>query len=285
MQTINTIERLRDCIKQWRLQSNSIAFVPTMGNLHAGHIKLVKEARKKADKVVVSIFVNPTQFMEGEDFNTYPRTEERDKQKLKAAAADLLFLPAVDEVYNSNTNTVVSVSELSKLHCGSSRPGHFDGVTTIVTKLFNIVQADLSLFGKKDYQQLLIIQTLIQDLNIPMQIIAVETEREADGLAISSRNVYLSEQERLIAAELYSALGHAKDAVLARKQTLSAIEQIQINALQALGFKVDYFSICRSQDMQTATDKDEDLVIIVAAKLGKPRLIDNICFSRVMLSS
>ncbi len=280
MQKVSTIQSLRDALKQWRLSAHKIAFVPTMGNLHAGHIKLVTEARKKADKVVVSIFVNPAQFGPDEDFTTYPRTETEDEEKLKKAGTDLLFLPAVNEIYASGSMTTVSVAELSKLHCGANRPGHFDGVATILTKLFNMVQPDLSLFGKKDFQQLLLIRTLVRDLDIAVEIIAVETAREADGLAMSSRNAYLTGKERLIAPELYKTLSRARDAVFEKKQNLHAIEQQQTKQLAVLGFKVDYFSICCSKDLQAATDNDSELVIITAAKLGIPRLIDNICFSR-----
>jgi pantoate--beta-alanine ligase len=280
MQKVNTILLLRDIIKQWRRQGHSIAFVPTMGNLHAGHIKLVLAAKKKADKVVVSIFVNPTQFGIGEDFNSYPRTEDEDEKKLKLAGADLLFLPIVGEIYNSESGTLVSVPKLSKLHCGASRPGHFDGVATVVTKLFNMVQPDCSFFGKKDFQQLLLIKTLVQALNIPVEIVAIDTEREFDGLAMSSRNVYLSEKERLIAPKLYRAICAAKDMVLEGKLALREIERYHVKQITVLGFNVDYFSICRSKDMQIATDKDDELVIIAAAKLGKPRLIDNIRFSK-----
>lgn len=280
MQKVSTIQALRYTLKQWRLAGHKIAFVPTMGNLHAGHIKLLTEARKKADKVVVSIFVNPTQFGEAEDFNTYPRTEQDDEQKLKQAGADLLFLPVVDEVYKPGSKIIVSVPELATLHCGASRPGHFDGVATIVSKLFNMVQPDISFFGKKDFQQLLLIHLLVQDLNFPIEIVGIETEREADGLAMSSRNTHLSDKERLLAPELYRALCRARDAVFEGNNSFLAIEQKQIKHLTALGFTLDYFSICRSEDLQIATEKDRNLVIIAAAKLGSPRLIDNICFSR-----
>jgi pantoate--beta-alanine ligase len=251
-----------------------------MGNLHAGHIKLVSEVRKKADRVVVSIFVNPTQFGEGEDFASYPRTEAEDEEKLMAVAVDLLFLPTVDEMYPENTNTIVSVVELSTLHCGATRAGHFDGVATIVTKLFNMVQPDIAAFGEKDFQQLVLIRTLVQDLNIPVEIFAVATEREADGLAMSSRNGYLSASERLIAPELYQTLCKARETVLHENQDLREVELQQQNYLETLGFKVDYFSICNSNSLQPATGNDNALVILVAAKLGRPRLIDNVYFSR-----
>ncbi len=280
MQKATSVKSLRGVINQWRKQGDQIAFVPTMGNLHAGHIKLVKEAQKHADRVVVSLFVNPTQFGKGEDFESYPRTETEDCEKLMAAATDLLFIPETSEMYRQDASTVVLVSALSSMHCGESRANHFEGVTTIVTKLFNSVQPDMAIFGKKDYQQLLIIRTLVKELNIPVKIIGVEIERESDGLALSSRNNYLNEYERAIAPELYRSLCDAKDRVLLKKQNLRTIEQGQLAHLNKLGFKVDYFSICRRDNLQLATDRDLEIVILVAAQLGKPRLIDNLSFSR-----
>ena len=275
-----TIESVRDIIKQWRNQGNRIAFVPTMGNLHAGHIKLVTEAKKQADKVVVSVFVNPTQFGEGEDFESYPRTEIEDSKKLKAVATDLLFLPSAEEMYQQNALTTVVVSGLSTLHCGASRENHFEGVATIVTKLFNTIQPDVAFFGEKDFQQLLIIRTVVKDLNFPVQIIGVATQREADGLALSSRNNYLSKQDREIAPKLYQSLCDAKKSILSTTQNMRDIERNQRTHLNELGFKVDYFSICRGDDLQQANEGDVEIVILVAAQLGKPRLIDNLSFSR-----
>ena len=282
MQKISSISELRETVKHWRKQGESIAFVPTMGNLHAGHIKLVSEAKNKADRVVVSVFVNPTQFGEGEDFESYPRTEAEDETKLEAAAADLLFLPAVAEIYPDNANTVVSVVDLSKRHCGASRPGHFDGVATIVTKLFNMVQPDMAFFGEKDFQQLMVIKNMVRDLNIPIEIIGVATQRETDGLAMSSRNHYLSDEERAIAPALYRSLSKARETILSGEMNQREIERQQQKILTDLGFKVDYFSICKADDLTEATDNDTELVILAAAKLGKPRLIDNTCFSRII---
>ncbi len=279
MQKVTTIELLTEAVKQWRAQGKLVAFVPTMGNLHAGHIKLVTEARKKADKIVVSIFVNPTQFGPGEDFQSYPRTEAEDEESLKQAGIDLLFLPTVDEVYQQQIQTVVSVAGLSSKLCGASRPGHFDGVATVVTKLFNMVQPDMAFFGEKDFQQLAVIRTLVKDLSLPVEIFAVATEREADGLAMSSRNGYLTEQQRLIAPELYRSLCKAKKDVLSKNHKLRNIERQQQIYLEKLGFKVDYFSICNAKNLQQANEGENDLVILVAAKLGKPRLIDNLTCS------
>lgn len=280
MQIVNTVAELKDVIRAWRSAGESVAFVPTMGNLHAGHLKLVSEARKKADRVVVSIFVNPTQFGMGEDFETYPRTEHEDQQKLNASGADLLFQPAVSEVYAPDAKTVVSVAGLSDLHCGASRPGHFDGVATVVCKLFNIVQPNIALFGLKDFQQLTVIRTMVRDLNIPVEIIGVETVREASGLAMSSRNGYLTAEEKMVAEKLYQSLCAARDAILAGSQAYEEIERRALLFLQESGFQPDYFNVCRSSDLKRADAGDVDLVLLAAARLSKTRLIDNICFSR-----
>jgi len=279
MQKVTTVSQLREQIKQWRKQGLSVSFVPTMGNLHEGHIKLVTEARKLADKVVVSIFVNPTQFGEGEDFESYPRTELVDQEKLIQAQADLLFLPTVFEMYPNKATSSISVGKLATLHCGAHRMGHFDGVATVVTKLFNMVQPDIAVFGEKDFQQLAVIRKMVQDLNIAVEIKGVQTERESDGLAMSSRNGYLSEKERLLAPMLYQALCKTRDEILQGKK-FKIIEQEQKKSLEIVGFKVDYFSICKADNLQLASENDKTLVILAAAKLGKPRLIDNIFFSK-----
>lgn len=276
-----TISELRKCVTQWRKQGLSVAFVPTMGNLHAGHIKLVKEARKKADKVVVSLFVNPTQFGEGEDFESYPRTEFEDEDKLKKASADLLFIPCVSEMYPDKEKAMsISVGALAAMHCGAHRGGHFDGVATVVTKLFNMVQPDIAFFGEKDFQQLAVIKQMVRDFNSPVTIVGIATERESDGLAMSSRNVYLTAEQRLVAPLLYQAICLAQKNVLLGKMNFKDIEQQQKKDLQAAGFEVDYFSICKADDLLIATENDNELVILVAAKLGAPRLIDNVFFSK-----
>lgn len=278
MQTINTIKNLAAVIKHWKQAGLSIAFVPTMGNLHAGHLKLVAEAKAKADKVVVSIFVNPTQFGVGEDFDSYPRTEQQDAKQLAAQEADILFLPGVAEMYHSNAKTTVSVAGISALHCGLSRPGHFDGVATVVCKLFNMVQPDMAFFGEKDFQQLAVIRTMVRDLNIPVKVHSVATMREPDGLAMSSRNGYLSPEQREIAPKLYQCLAAARDEILAGNQDFPQLQQQEKQLLESAGFAVDYFSICRADDLLPAKPNDNELVILAAAKLGKPRLIDNIQF-------
>ncbi|OAH97962.1 pantoate--beta-alanine ligase [Methylomonas methanica] len=280
MQIVTSVAALRDVIRQWRQAGYSVGFVPTMGNLHAGHIKLVSTARQQADKVVVSIFVNPTQFGPNEDFANYPRTEQQDQEKLLASGADLLFLPSVTEIYPQATQTGISVSGLSALHCGASRPGHFDGVALVVCKLLNMVQPDLLLLGEKDFQQLTLIRQMVADLNIPVSVQGVATVREDDGLAMSSRNGYLSEQQRQQAPKLYQALCAARDDILAGYDDYPAVAEKQRQNLQQAGFAVDYFSICRSADLLPACPSDSNLLILAAARLGNTRLIDNLYFSK-----
>lgn len=283
LSTVTTIEALRDTLKPWRKAGYSVAFVPTMGNLHDGHLQLVKKAKESADKVVVSLFVNPTQFGAGEDFDHYPRTESQDTKKLEAIGADLLFLPSVPEIYPENHRTLISVSGLSDLHCGKTRVGHFDGVATIVCKLFNIVQPDLAFFGEKDFQQLAIIRALVRDLNIPVEIRGIETVREADGLAMSSRNGYLSAEERLAAPALYRSLCQARDRILAGEQNYPTLEKRFMLSLQEAGLQPEYFSVCCQSSLMPAGADDMEPVILAAARLGKTRLIDNVYFSKTPL--
>jgi pantoate--beta-alanine ligase len=257
-----------------------VAFVPTMGNLHAGHLQLVRMAKKNADRVVVSIFVNPTQFGAGEDFETYPRTEREDQEKLTGECADLLFQPSVTDIYAPDAKTTVTIAGISDWYCGASRLGHFTGVATVVSKLFNIVQPDIALFGLKDFQQFTVIKTMVRDLNIPVEIMGVDTVREPDGLAMSSRNGYLTHDEKGVAPKLYQSLCAARDAILVGNHTYEAVEQQALHFLQQAGFEADYFSVCRGSDLMKATTEDVDLVILAAVKLGKTRLIDNIYFSR-----
>lgn len=280
MQIVKTVAELRQAVKAWRSAESSIAFVPTMGSLHAGHLKLVEEAKNKADKVVVSIFVNPIQFGVGEDFDTYPRTEQEDREKLVGVKADLLFLPAVSEIYAADARTIITVTGLSELHCGAFRLGHFAGVATVVCKLFNMVQPDKALFGLKDFQQFTIIKTMIKDLNIDVEIIGVETVREESGLALSSRNNYLTAAEKSIAPMLYQSLCSAREAILAAHLPDAEIEQCALLFLKEAGFNPEYFSICRASDLSYAKRNDQDLVLLAAAKLGTTRLIDNLAFTR-----
>ncbi|MDP3008674.1 MAG: pantoate--beta-alanine ligase [Methylococcales bacterium] len=274
MQIVNTVQALRTLIYTWKVAGERIAFVPTMGNLHAGHCQLVTAAQQHADKVVVSIFVNPTQFGAGEDFDSYPRTEAQDTEKLQAIDTDVLFLPSVAEMYAPNAKTVVSVAGLSELYCGASRVGHFDGVATVVCKLFNMVQPDVALFGLKDFQQLAVIRTMVNDLNMPVDIIGIDTVREANGLAMSSRNGYLTPAEHQLAPLLYQSLCAAREAMVAGLD-YSSVEKQALSALGNAGFQPDYFRICRSLDLAQAQQGDTELVLLVAAKLGKTRLIDN----------
>ncbi|CAG1021251.1 pantoate--beta-alanine ligase [Patescibacteria group bacterium] len=279
MQIVTTIADLRHIIHTWKAQGKKVAFVPTMGNLHDGHIHLVKQAKSKAQRVVVSIFVNPTQFGVGEDFSSYPRTETQDQEKLLAIGTDLVFLPSVAEMYNPNAKTTVTVSGLSDIHCGASRMGHFAGVATVVCKLFNMVQPDIALFGLKDFQQLMVIRTMVRDLNIPVEILGIDTVRENDGLAMSSRNGYLTQEERETAPLLYQTLCQARDAIL-QGVALNSVTEQATNNLQQAGFQVDYFNVCCADDLSMAENTDTDLVILTAAKLGKTRLIDNLTVSR-----
>ncbi len=280
MQIIKNVCDLRELIKAWRTAGETIAFVPTMGNLHAGHLQLVTRTKAVANRVVVSIFVNPTQFGVGEDFETYPRTEKEDQEKLIAEGVDVLFLPAVDDIYMSDARTTVTVAEVSEWYCGASRPGHFAGVATVVCKLFNIVQPDIALFGLKDFQQFTIIKIMVRDLNIPVEIIGVDTVREPSGLAMSSRNGYLTAHEKQVASELYRVLCVTRDAILEGACNYTEVENQAFAALQEVGFKPDYISVCRSRDLTKAAPEDSDLVLLAAARLGKTRLIDNIYFSK-----
>ncbi len=281
MITINELNALRARIDAWR-RDGSVAFVPTMGNLHPGHLSLVKEARKIADRVVASIFVNPLQFGEGEDFESYPRTLEDDSRMLQAEGTDLLFAPSVEVMYPKpqSEQTRVEVPGLSGLFCGASRPGHFVGVATVVCKLFNMVQSDIAVFGKKDYQQLMVIRRMAEDLAMPVRIVGVDTVREDDGLAMSSRNGYLTEQERAVAPVLYRVLQ-----VLAARLRDGADDYAGLQAQAAVelnekGFRTDYVVVRRAADLLEPAAGERDLVILAAAYLGKARLIDNLEVSR-----
>lgn len=278
MQTVKTVSELRSVVKNWRQQDLKIAFVPTMGNLHEGHLQLVKKARELADKVVVSIFVNPMQFGVGEDFETYPRTEEADSQKLVETATDCLFLPAVIEVYPGDikNQTRVEVPGISDILCGASRPDHFVGVTTVVSKLFNMVQPDLAVFGQKDFQQLMIIRRMAHDLSMPIEIVGVPTQREQDGLAMSSRNGYLDEQQRSLAPKLYETIKSIGQKIRSDNKDFSSLQEQAASTLNESGFRTDYFEIRNKDTLSPADETDESVVILAAAFLGNTRLIDNL---------
>ncbi len=280
MEIVKTANALRAAIDRWRMAGEKIAFVPTMGNLHAGHLSLVETARRRADRVVVSIFVNPTQFGEGEDYASYPRTEDEDIEKLKKNATDLVFIPTVTELYPSPASVSLAVTGISDHWCGASRPGHFNGVATIVCKLFNLVQPDIAVFGEKDFQQLAIIRQMVADLNIPVRIIGAPIVREADGLALSSRNGYLTPEQRRIAPRLYQALLAVREAILAGRVDFESLCIEHRGQLEQVGFKVDYLAVCQARTLQAATPEDQELIILAAAWLGRPRLIDNLCLKR-----
>lgn len=279
MQTVNTFEALGAAVKMWRESEQRIALVPTMGNLHDGHLKLIEIARRIADRVVASIFVNPAQFAENEDIDNYPRTIEKDSKLLYENQTDLLFAPSVDQIYPPGCKTFVEVAELSNILCGEFRPTHFRGVTTIVCKLLNIARPDIAMFGEKDFQQLVVIRNMVADLNIPVDIMSVPIVREDDGLAFSSRNAYLSPRERKQAGKLYRLLKEARDSIDKGRRDFRQIEIQQLELVQQAGFRPEYFSIRRTDNLILAGATDKDLVILTAAWLGKARLIDNIQLS------
>ena len=275
---INAIAPLRSQIRQWRQAGESIAFVPTMGNLHDGHLRLIDVARSKADRVIASIFVNPMQFGKNEDLASYPRTLDEDIAGLVAQQTDALFTPTPELMYprGLDAQTYVEVPLLGDLHCGASRAGHFRGVSTIVCKLFNLVQPDIACFGQKDYQQLAIIRQMVTDLSLPIEIIGVATERAADGLALSSRNGYLTATERAQAPALYQILQQVKHAVAAGNHDYRALEQQAKQQLLAAGMLPDYVNISHQQSLALASSATEPKVVLAAAKLGSTRLIDNL---------
>ncbi|MDX1676407.1 pantoate--beta-alanine ligase [Arsukibacterium sp.] len=278
MNTLSTIEDLRAQLGRWRRAGDKIAFVPTMGNLHQGHLQLVDIAKSRADKVIVSIFVNPMQFGQNEDLASYPRTLDADIAGLTRHAADAVFTPTPQLMYprGLDVQTFVEVPQLGDLHCGANRPGHFRGVSTIVCKLFNLVQPDIACFGKKDYQQLAIIRQMVTDLSLPIEIIGVATERASDGLALSSRNGYLSKEERAKAPVLYQVLQQLKTQIAGGNHDYRALEQQAKARLTAAGFVPDYINISNQQSLMLATTATEPKVILAAARLGTTRLIDNL---------
>jgi pantoate--beta-alanine ligase len=278
MDTVTTIAALRAQLRQWRNSGERIAFVPTMGNLHPGHISLIEAARRSAARFVASIFVNPMQFGPNEDFAHYPRTASKDAAMLSAAGCDLMFMPDAKEIYPRGLQgaTRVEVPQLSRILCGEFRPGHFEGVTTIVATLFNIVEPDIAVFGEKDYQQLAIIRRMVADLFFAIEIVAAPTVREPDGLAMSSRNQYLTAAERKIAPKLYAALQSAIRSLAAAESDIASIERAGSAELLAAGFQPEYFSIRDARDLHAARQGSSDLVVLTAARLGNARLIDNL---------
>ena len=278
MITVTTLGELRARRAAWVAADQRVAFVPTMGNLHEGHLELVRRARGLARRVVVSVFVNPLQFGAGEDLASYPRTLARDTDLLAGVGADLLFAPSPGEMYPRPPaeQTRVEVPGLSDVLCGASRPGHFVGVATVVCKLFNMVQPELALFGEKDFQQLAVIRRMVEDLCVPVEIVGVPTVREPDGLAMSSRNGYLTPAERQRAPALHRALREAAEALEARGAGPEAVEAAAAARIDAAGLRTDYVSVRRAADLAVPRDADDDLVILAAAYLGRARLIDNV---------
>jgi pantoate--beta-alanine ligase len=278
MITAHTVDALRQSIQRWRDAGKRIAFVPTMGNLHEGHLTLVRRARELAEQVIVSIFVNPLQFGAGEDFDKYPRTLQRDTELLAAEGVDWLFAPSVDVMYPRPPaeQTQVVVPGLSDILCGASRPGHFTGVATVVCKLFNQVRPDVALFGQKDYQQLMVIRRMVEDLAMRLRIMGIPTVREADGLAMSSRNGYLSEAERATAPVLYRVMSETAEMIQAGMKDYAGLEQRAEGQLAQAGFRLDYFAVRRQADLAEPGEGDREMVILAAAFLGTTRLIDNL---------
>jgi len=278
---VSSSESLREALGDWRRDDEHIALVPTMGNLHDGHLSLVTLAREHAERIVVSIFVNPTQMSEDEDFEQYPRTLERDRRRLKRVNADLLFVPDVDTMYpfGLDNATSVTVPVLTADFCGAFRPGHFDGVTSVVSRLFSIVQPDVAIFGQKDYQQQLVVRRLVEDLRVPLKIVSAPTKREDDGLALSSRNQYLSEEQRGVAPTLYSVLqGVGKD-LQAGKRNFEELEGQAMAVLTDAGFDPEYIGIRRAENLEKPDRDNDEIVVLAAARLGNARLIDNIIVS------
>ncbi len=278
METVDTRSRLRDQVAQWRLSGETVAFVPTMGNLHDGHLTLLAKAKDVADRVVASIFVNPLQFGPFEDYDQYPRTPDSDEQMLRDMGVDLLFAPRVKEMYplGREQGTKVEVPGISDILCGLQRPGHFVGVATVVTKLFNLVQPDYAVFGEKDFQQLVIIRRMTLDLCLPVKVLGAPTHREADGLAMSSRNQYLSEQERAVAPVLYKALADvAQDIRDGRADYVDLCEWAAARLAES-GFRPHYVEVRDTVDLRKPDADSKELVVMAAAQLGRARLIDNV---------
>jgi len=280
MHTIHTVAELRQQLSVWRAAGERIAFVPTMGNLHAGHIDLIHAAKNHAQRLVASVFVNPLQFGANEDFGRYPRTLPADAEKLTSAGCELLFAPSVEEMYPHGLplSTQLKVSDVTEMLEGAFRPGHFEGVATVVNVLFNLVQPDVALFGEKDWQQLAVIRRMVRDLHLPIAIVGVPTRREAGGLALSSRNQYLSVDERAKASVIHATLFTIAHEIRQGARNFDGLEEAGMQALSAHGFEPQYVAI-RTPDLQAPGPQDAHLVVLAAAFLGKTRLIDNLKIS------
>jgi pantoate--beta-alanine ligase len=274
---VRSVEDLRATVARWRRDGKTVGLVPTMGAIHVGHLSLVSEAKSRCDKVIASIFVNPTQFGENEDFDAYPADEVHDVKELLGAGTDLVFCPGRDDVYPEGFSTIVSVTGVTSGLCGPFRPGHFDGVATVVAKLLLQCLPDAAVFGEKDYQQLLVIRQLVRDLNIPVNIVGAPIIREEDGLAMSSRNRYLSAEERALAPALNRVLRSVADAVIAKPADCEQICRLARSELLDIGFaSVDYVGICDSGTLELLKSYSEPARVFGAARLGTARLIDNI---------
>lgn len=278
MDTVTTIAAVREHVRRWRSEGRRVAFVPTMGNLHAGHVSLIEMARRHGDRFIASIFVNPMQFGPNEDFAHYPRTPAQDARMLTEAGCDLMFMPDVLEIYPNGSEhaTRIDVPGLSSILDGEFRPGHFEGVATVVAKLFHIVEPDIAVFGEKDFQQLTIIRRMAADLCMPVSVIAAPTVREPDGLAMSSRNQYLTDDERRRAPLIHQLLSATVERLRGGDRDFTAMERAGIAALEQAGFRPDYFSVRRADDLGTPDAASKHLVVLNAARLGRARLIDNL---------
>lgn len=278
MEVADKIAKVREFLRPIRQQGKSIGFVPTMGALHDGHLALIKRAREETECVVVSIFVNPLQFCPNEDYDKYPRRLEEDLRLCENSGVDLVFSPSVEEIYPREQLTIVSVRKLTETLCGRSRPGHFDGVTTVVTKLFNIVQPDIAYFGQKDAQQAVVIKRMVEDLNFPIEIVVVPTVRDEYGLALSSRNEYLSPEEKIQARSIYMALKTAEEKIKEGEKDAHVIIDTMRQIIESAGpFRIDYISIVELETLQEVDRIDSlPVMVAVAVYIGKARLIDNI---------
>ena len=281
MLTVTTIAAVRAQVAEWHASGDRVVFVPTMGNLHAGHVSLIEAARRHGKRFVASIFVNPMQFGPNEDFAHYPRTPTQDSKMLVDAGCDLMFMPEVGEIYPNGADqaTRVEVPGISGILCGEFRPGHFEGVATVVAKLFNIVDADVAIFGEKDFQQLTVIRRMVADLCLRVSIVGAPTVREADGLAMSSRNQYLDEAQRKLAPTIYGQLQQAVSSLRSGIRDYAKIEAAGRAALDGAGFRTDYFSVRDARTLAPAKPDTKYFVVLTASRLGKARLIDNVQFT------
>jgi pantoate--beta-alanine ligase len=282
METVTTTAAVRERVRAWQREGLRVAFVPTMGNLHPGHVSLIEAARQHGDRFVTSIFVNPMQFGPNEDFAHYPRTPTDDERMLADAGCSLMFMPNVAEIYPSGSEraTRVEVPDLSRVLCGEFRPGHFEGVTTIVATLFNIVQPEVAVFGEKDFQQLTVIRRMVTDLCFPVKIVGAPTVRDADGLAMSSRNQYLTPEERSLSPRIYETLTATAKRLSGGDKDFAGLERAGYQALEAAGFRMDYYAIRQAGDLSMPKADTKHLVVLTAVRMSKARLIDNVQVER-----